>query len=104
MGAKAPHKIRQKEAQAKKQTEWKRENRQQAQTYLQNTTIQCIIYAINNTKTSKNKADKINNADAIQLPSPDTRKRKNARTKTRTNSERTQPKPKQENTQRKQKH
>ena len=69
-----------------------------------NTTIQCIIYAIKSTKTSKNKVDKNNNVKLIQLPAPDTRKRKNARTKTRSNGERTQPKPKQETKQRKQHH
>ena len=69
-----------------------------------NTTIQCIIYAIKNKKTTKNKAGKTKNTEEMQLSAPDTRKTKNARPKTRKNNKRTQPRTQQENKQRKQQH
>ena len=65
MRAKALPKTRHKQSYAKKKRERQRENRQQVQSYLQNTTLQHNNLTPEKRKTSKNNADKTQNAKLI---------------------------------------
>ena len=89
--------------QKSKQNGKERADNKHRHTY-KNTTIQCIIYVKENTKTSKNKAGRTNNAEAIQSSAPDTRKTKNARPKTAKTTKEHSQEQSNENKQRKQQH
>ena len=71
------------------------DNKKHRHTY-KNTTMQCIIYSIKQTKTIKNKAGKTNDTKVTQLLAPGTRKYKKLLPKTRKKNKRTSPNPKQE--------